>query len=401
MRRRTQRGRWAWFALACTGGVQASGDGLHGDWPTHVVTGDGTDLGVSVLYQYDLNRFSHDGGRFDDAATNRRKYLGFYVRKPGVYDANVQYDFQARQWMDTFVRVRARGAFGVDLGAFRLGYTKTPVGFEGVTSSAATTFIETALPTQAFWEGRRTGLDWTWVRPTYLLNLGYYFVHRDLDGNNPGHTVAARAAWVPLQREGYVLHLGVSASRETPDWHEGTPPSARLRARPEDGLSPVRLVDTGALAYAGRIERRGAEALWIDGPFSAQGEYLSARVSRTGGRSGFEGHGAYLFATWTLTGEAHVYTDGNVADRRYYSRDLRPIRPRHVWGALELALRYSRVDLDDGSILGGRERNWTLGLNWYLGEHLKLQADYVRASGTRRGVRVDPHMLETRAQLVF
>ena len=399
MRRR--RWGWGWVLWAWAGGALAADYDFRGDWPTHVVANDGTDVGVSVLYQYDVNRFTGDGGRFEDAATNRRKYLGWYLRKPGVYDVNVQYDFQARQWVDTFVRVRTKGALGTDLGAFRFGYTKTPVGFEGVTSSAATTFIETALPTQAFWEGRRVGLDWAWLRPTYLVNVGYYFVHQDLDGNNPGHTVAVRAAWVPFRREGHVLHLGVSASRETPDWHEGSPPTARLRARPEDGLSPVRLVDTGALNYADRIDRRGVEALWIEGPFSAQGEYLSATVSRTGGRPGFQGQGAYLFVTWTLTGEARVYTDGNVADRRYNSRDLRSIRPSRAWGALELALRYSRIDLDDGGILGGRERNWTLGLNWYLGEHLKFQADYVKASGTRRGVRVDPDILDLRAQLSF
>ncbi len=401
MRRSMRGGAWAWLALVWTGSAGAAGYDFYGDWPTHVVTGDGTDVGVSVLYQYDVNRFSGDGGRFEDAAAQRRKYLGFYARKPGIYDINVQYDFQARQWVDTFVRIRTRGAFGIDLGAFRFGYTKTPVGFEGVTSSAATTFIETALPTQAFWEGRRAGVDWAWVRPTYLVNVAYGFVHQDLDGNNPGHTVAARVAWMPLQSEGHVLHLGLSASRETPEWRDGTPPAARLRARPEDGLSPIRLVDSGALAYADHIDRRGLEALWIEGPFSAQGEYLWARVSRGGGRAKVQGDGAYLFTTWTLTGEARVYTDGNMADRRYNSRDLRPIRPRHPWGALELALRYSRIDLDDGRVLGGREHNWTLGLNWYLGEHLKFQADYVKASGSRRGVRVDPEILEMRAQLNF
>ncbi|WP_255367334.1 porin [Dyella sp. OK004] len=374
---------------------------FYGNWPTHVVTGDGTDVGISALYQIDLNRFSHDEGRLQDALTNRRKYLGFYVRKQGVYDVNVQYDYQARLWVDAFVRVRSKGLLGTDLGIFRFGYSKTPVGFEGVTSSAATTFIETALPTQAFWEGRRTGLDWAWARPSYLINLGYYFVHKDLDGNNPGHSMAGRVAWVPINQAGHVLHLGLSASRETPEWRSGVSPVARLRARPEDGLSAIRLVDTGSLPFTDHIDRRGVEALWIEGPWSAQGEYLDERIKRDGGRPKVEGHGYYVFATWTLTGESRYYSDGNVADRRYSGRNQAVIRPSQAWGAVELALRYSQIDLDDGAVLGGHEHNWTVGANWYLGEHLKFQANVIRASTERRHVRVDPHIFEMRAQLSF
>lgn len=390
-------------ALAASSSCASASDAydFYGNWPTHVVTGDGTDIGISALYQGDLNRFSHDDGRFQDALTNRRKYLGFYVKKQGVYDLNVQYDYQAKLWVDTYIRVRSKGLLGTDLGSFRFGYSKTPVGFEGVTSSAATTFIETALPTQAFWEGRRTGLDWAWARPSYLINLGYYFVHKDLDGNNPGHSLAGRVAWVPVNQAGHVLHLGLSASRETLEWRNGVAPAARLRARPEDGLSPLRLVDTGTLPYTDHIDRRGVEALWIEGPWSAQGEYLDERVKRDGGRPKVEGHGYYVFATWTLTGESRYYSDGNVADRRYSGRNQAVIRPGQAWGAVELALRYSELDLNDGAVLGGHEHDWTLGANWYLGEHLKFQANYVWASTERRHVRIDPHVFEMRAQLSF
>src|SRR5579859_993292 len=84
----------------------ADGYDFYSNWPTHVTASDGTDFGVAVLYQYDLNRFSNDGGRFDDAQTNRRRYFGLYLRKPGLYDAIVQYDFQAKAWADAFVRFR-------------------------------------------------------------------------------------------------------------------------------------------------------------------------------------------------------------------------------------------------------------------------------------------------------
>ncbi|WP_266181841.1 OprO/OprP family phosphate-selective porin [Dyella humicola] len=376
---------------------------FYSNWPTHITTSDGTDFGLAVLYQYDINRFYNDDGHFEDASTNRRKYLGLFIRKPGLYDAIVQYDFQAKQWVDTFVRVRTSGFLGDDLGNVRLGYSKTPVGFEGVTSSSATTFIETALPTQAVWEGRRAGVDWAWIRPHWVINLGDYFWHKDLDGNNPGQTLAGRVAWVPINKPGHTLHLGVSASKETLDSADDSsvPPSARLRARPEDGLSPVRLVDSGTLSYSKSIERQGFEALWIDGPWSVQGEYLQAQVDRYHNKPDFESSGYYVFTTWTLTGEARYYSDGNVADRRYNGRDLQAIRPTRAWGAVELALRYSELDLNDGAITGGKEHDWTLGANWYIGEHLKVQANYVWAFSDRGNLQVNPRIFEMRAQVYF
>ncbi|WP_430390132.1 OprO/OprP family phosphate-selective porin [Dyella sp. 20L07] len=391
------------FSLAFSFCCHADGYDFYSNWPTHVTASDGTDFGLAVLYQYDLNQFSHDDGRFEDASTNRRKYLGLYVRKPGVYDAIAQYDYQAKQWADAFVRFRSSGVVGKDLGNFRFGYSKTPVGFEGVTSSSATTFIETALPTQAVWEGRRAGVDWAWIRPHFVLNIGDYFWRKDFDGNNPGHTWAGRAAWIPINQPGQVLHLGVSASRETLDWaDEGSvPPSARLRARPEDGLSPVRLVDSGNLTYSKSVDRQGFEALWIDGPWSVQGEYLEAQVERFHGKPDFQTHGFYAFTTWTLTGESRFYSDGNVADRRYNGRDLQAIRPTHAWGAVELAVRYSELDLNDGAITGGKEHDWTAGANWYIGEHLKFQANYVWAFSDRGNLQVNPHIVEMRAQVYF
>lgn len=376
---------------------------FYSNWPTHITTSDGTDFGLAALYQYDINRFSNDDGRFQDSSTNRRKYLGLFIRKPGLYDAIAQYDFQARQWVDTFVRVRTRGFLGDDLGNVRLGYSKTPVGFEGVTSSSATTFVETALPTQAVWEGRRAGVDWAWIRPHWVINLGDYFWHKDFDGNNPGQTLAGRVAWMPINKLGHTLHLGLSASKETLDSsNDGTvPPSARLRARPEAGLTPVRLVDSGNLSYSKSIERQGFEALWIDGPWSVQGEYLQAQVDRYHHKPDFTSSGYYVFTTWTLTGEARYYSDGNVADRRYNGRDLQAIRPTHAWGAVELALRYSELDLNDGAIVGGKEHDWTLGANWYIGEHLKLQANYVWAYSDRGNLQVNPRIFEMRAQVYF
>src|SRR5579875_3528768 len=165
---------------------------------------------------------------------------------------------------------------------------------------------------------------------------------------------------------------------------------ARARARPEVALTPVRLIDTGTLRGVDHIDRAGLEAGWLAGPLLLQSEYLMLRAQRPAAR-GFTSHGGYVFAAWLLTGETHGYRDSGFID---------PV-PVNPCGALELALRFSTLDLDDAGVTGGRERDWTLGLNWYFERHFKLQANYIRAFSNRGNLHLDPRILALRAQLAF
>lgn len=385
-------------SLACAPGASRAYD--MEDWPTHYTFADGTDVGLTAAYRYDIDDFTNDtlangSRRFEDSATNRRKELGLTLKKKGVYDAIVDFEYQGRTWLDTFLRVQSKAVFGRDYGAFRFGYSKTPVGFEGVTSTKADTFLELALPSQAIFEGRRTGIDWALERTTYIVNAGYYW-GQDLLGDNDGTTRAGRVAWTPHKQEGDVVHLGLSASREDRDsTTDGRgilhPPSARLSTPPEAGLTPVRLVDTGSLSNAGRVERGGLEGLWIDGPWSVQGEDLRERVSRYGGKPDFSASGFYVFGSWVITGESRPYAGGNVGN----------IKPKGPWGALEILLRYSELDLNDGTIQGGKEHDWTLGANWYLTQHFKFQANYIWAKSDKGNLSIDPRIFELRTQIYF
>lgn len=383
--------------LACT---FTAADARSADWPTHYTFADGTDLGLTAAYRYDINDFSDDTlsdgtHKFVDSHTNRRKELGITLKKKGVYDAIIAREYEGKTWLDVFLRVQSKALFGSDIGAFRFGYSKTPVGFEGVTGTRATSFLELSLPIQALYEGRRTGIDWTFERSKYIVNVGYYF-GQDLQGDNDGSTLAGRFAWTPIKRDGNVLHLGVSASRENPDatvngLGQTLQPSTRVRSPPEAGLTSVRLVDTGKLSNVDHIDRHGLEGLWIDGAWSLQGEYLDEHISRFGGKPDVSTHGFYAFGSWVVTGESRPYANGNSGN----------IKPKSKAGALELLLRYSELDLDSGTIHGGREHDWTFGTNWYLTDHFKFQGYYVRVWSDKSGLELSPKIIELRAQLMF
>jgi phosphate-selective porin OprO/OprP len=403
--------------LACTAAPDAAAHDFLGDWPVKTRTEAGYEFGFKGLYQYDLNAFSGDTSNpqtgaelFSDANAWRRKEFGAYGKTPWGLDFQLGYDFTvaggtSAGWVDNFVRYTSPAA-----GAFRIGQFKTPVGWdEAGTSSSATTFMERALPVQAASAGRRIGVDWMYAGLPGWILYAAYFNGGDLNGDNDGHGPAARLAWAPVNQQpdgaaadSRVLHLGIAASREQ---REGTtdgrgvytPPSARFRARPEANLRGTRLVDTGALAEPGTIDRLGFEAAWIRGPLLLQAEYLSFGASPAG-RPDFTGTGNYVAGSWVLTGESRPYRNGAIGN-------VRPARPH---GAFELAVRYSAVDLDDGPVRGGRQQDWTLGANWYVGQHLKLQANHVWANSTKAyggstgaDVQIDPRIFEMRAQVSF
>src|SRR5205085_3198060 len=52
-------------------------------------------------------------------------------------------------------------------------------------------------------------------------------------------------------------------------------------------------------------------------------------------------------------------------------------RNQHGLGAWELTYRYSYVDLNSGSVLGGRYSEHTVGVNWYLTPNAKVQFNYM------------------------
>lgn len=373
-------------ALGATLAAPAQAYELLGDWPTKFKTEGGTEFGTRGTIQYDINHFSDDtlpngASRFEDLETWRRKEVYLYARKTGQWELAAGYDFQSHLWVDAYFKL-----FNKTAGDFRLGQIKTPVGFEeGAIGSGSTTFMERALPVQAVNQGRRIGLDWTYENvPGWLLNAAV-FSGGDLNGDNDGTTWAARAVYNPIKSDTSVVHIGFAGSIEERDDEV-----ARIRARPEANLTTIRLIDTGNLSGADQIKRVGIEGAWAQGPFSLQGEFLTIDATRRTARD-YAADGAYLYASWVLTGETRPYKSGAFAN----------VKPKNDYGAVELGLRYSTLDLNDGLIRGGKQHDWTLGVNWYLGQHFKLQANYIRAFSDRGNLALDPKITELRAQIHF
>ena len=114
------------------------------------------------------------------------------------------------------------------------------------------------------------------------------------------------------------------------------------------------------------------EASWRSGPYWLSAEYFGQDVATPVGPD-LQFTGYNLTGSWAVTGEMRPYNR-----RRGLFQPLPIARPVDAdgWGALELAARYSTLDLNDGPVQGGEMDVYSLGVNWWLTPTMQFSMDY-------------------------
>jgi phosphate-selective porin OprO/OprP len=263
------------------------------------------------------------------------------------------------------------------LGRIQVGHFKEPMGLEELTSDRFTTFMERALPVLAFSPARNSGVAFlnTAFDQRLTWAVGGF---RDVGSFGEGfeesseYNTTARLSGLPLWMDDgeTLVHLGASYSHRFRNED-----AVAFAPKPEVNKS-IPLVATGALDTEG-IDVFGQEAALVIGPFSLQGEVYEALVNGEGaGRDDF--WGAYGYASWFVTGERRNYDRKIGAFTRTSPKNPFSIS-KGQWGALELAARFSHVDLNEESVRGGVENDVTAGANWYLFSNLRLMVNWVYA----------------------
>ena len=288
------------------------------------------------------------------------------------------------------------------LGEFLVGRFKVPFGLEELTSSRFVTFQERSLPIEAFAPSRELGfyvgntlLDerMTWAFSVTRVGESTDAVF-DAKGSSKDINVTARLTGLPwfADKGRQLVHLGFAYAFRSFIDEEGDN-LARFRTRPEARIGEdrgLRFVDTDQFgAKSGHLF--GVEGAFVWGPFSLQGEAILA--------TGFDGvglvgedtfdkdeiedatlFGYYVFLSYFLTGEHRPYsTSSGTFDRPRPKRNFL----RGGAGAWEVAVRFSSIDLSDANAFtddardGGKEYNFTFGLNWYLNPNTRVTFNYI------------------------
>ena len=284
-----------------------------------------------------------------------------------------------------------------------LGYLVTPFSLENITTFGNLMFMEPASPVQAFAPGNRMAVqvDGNWRDQRMSYQAGIFAVGQNAslnfgDASDGLARAMGRLTGLPLyEAEGdrfRLLHLGLATSYVFSD-----NATMRYRSRPESHLAPF-LVDTGDIDGRNAIQM-GAEAAYVNGPFTLQGEFIASGVDDliSGDRLFWGGYG---YAGWFLTGDHRAYDKVSGAFSGFVPR--RTFNPfKGGWGALEVGLRYSYLDLRDGPIDGGRMHIVMPGINWYWSRHARLEFNYGWSAVNGGPSPGDLHMFQARLQFSF
>lgn len=278
---------------------------------------------------------------------------------------------------------------GTEATLLTVGKTKQTHVYEMVGDAANLPQMERVL--NPFFVSRSVGAKVSHITADRRSTFAFGVFNDSWAGNgssaNDGTDVTARvthAAWLE-DRGRRLLHLGASVRRADDD--SG---AMRYRGRPESNVIDD-YVDTGSFP-ASHAWHGGVEALWQDGPFSVLGEYVRAWV-----RSPESGNpvldGAYLTASWAITGENRPYDPVAGYARR--------ILPGGTAGAVELVGRVSRVDLDDAGLRGGRFTKTFLGVNWWATNRWRVAGGWGRTWLDRNDTSGVTDALQLRMQWVY
>lgn len=356
---------------------------------------------VGALLQVDAALFAGDDAfdGFSDDIQLRRFRL--YTKGTFFLWVPVYYKFQFGITKDTFYL----NDFYLQLRNLPLiqtvtyGYLKAPFSMERLEGSSNITFMERASPVDAFAPGFKAGLkgSGTQFRDRMTWAIGGFGDGQDADvGDNTDSKfrIVGRLTGLPIAMKDLhynrLLHLGLSYS-----YVNAAGNSVQYRSRPECYIAPY-VVDTGEIP-ANNADLLGVEVAFVINSLSVQGEYIDSWVnSEEGGILQFKG--SYVYVSYFLTGETRLYdkTHGiftGVRPKKNFS--LR----NHTYGGLEIEGRYSRLDLDDGDVQGGRMNILTAGATWYLFPIFKLKFNYQNAKIDNQEGDDRVHIFQTRFEV--
>jgi phosphate-selective porin OprO/OprP len=260
---------------------------------------------------------------------------------------------------------------GWDQVLMTLGIGDPPFSLESVSSSSGLTFMERGMAVDALAERKAAGATFLYRSPRSILNASLVLANVSQDDlREDGQGVVLHYVYSPVESDVDAIHLGGSFSYHVNASEDNT----QFRSRPEVATINDYFVDTGSISGADRVGRLSFEASQVRQRFSWQTEVLSARVLRDDAET-VNFWGAYAFVSWFLTNDSRNY---NLGDGSYGRVDVSTPFLKGGKGAFEVAARASFVDLTDHDVIGGKERNLSLGLNWYLNQRTRLMANVVK-----------------------
>ena len=260
----------------------------------------------------------------------------------------------------------------------KYGNIKIPFSLETYTSSKYITFMERAL-TDSFAFGRKVGgevLLSTKVNNSRINFFASLFSNsiderQDDEVDQPGYSM--RLTYAHKFNKTHLFSVGAGYMKQYMNGED-----VKYNQAAESELIRENYVSTTVKDVDSSV-KTNIEALYINGKYSLQAEYTQATLDAINFKKSKNPSNMlneYTFDAYYVQGSYFVMGSG----RKYKlsNSTIARVRPK-IDGAVELAFRYSHIDLNDRDEEGGSQTDYNYGLNWYYNDEIKLMLNYIVA----------------------
>ncbi|MEM8984944.1 MAG: porin, partial [Pseudomonadota bacterium] len=339
-------------------------------------------------------RLHVDTANYDDSGTAlrngsevRRARLSLSSRYKDDFRFRGDYEFSdiGTGIKNLFVQYR-----GLDRWRLTVGHQIAPFGMEQQQSSNRLDLMERSL-LQALTPAFHLGVGAQYRADRWFARFGVF--DRNLDDAEArrarGKAFTGRIAGTPFRGDQWNTHIGASV-----EYRELDNDSLRFATRPESFVADTRLINTRTIDAAEQLATYGLEATASVGRCRAGGEYIVSHTSRTA-LPNLQFDGFYVQAACVLRGGNYEFRDNR--------GQFRPIQSRDSLGTVEVTTRLSRLDLNDKTVLGGRQTNTSIGVTWVPVESMRFLVNLVDydASPNRNGAIDTGRLWQARLQFTF
>lgn len=299
------------------------------------------------------------------ASEFRRVYLGAQGTIPGGFGYRMEFDFAATnvEITDAYLTYDDKGL------NVTLGQHKPFMSLEDLTSDLDISLMERAAFVQAFGFERRIGISAGITSGNVIANAGVFTDNAaDLsDAGNNSFSTDARIAWGPKFGKTQ-MHLAGSVHYRELNTLSAT--SVRYRARPGTHTTDIRFIATPNMLIDSEFGL-GIEAAAISGPWHVAAEAFRQQPTLVDGRKPTFFGGYAEIGYFFTKGDSRSYKKG-VFGAMKPARSIVDGGP----GAIQMVLRYDRLDMNDAGIMGGSQNGYYAGVSWAPVEYVKFMLNY-------------------------
>lgn len=314
-----------------------------------------------------------------------RAAIKTYVTKDWYGELDVNFADGKLELKDAIIRYEGFSNLELQAGNFKENFS-----LARNTSSRYQQFMERPMAAQALAPSRSLGFnakyqkDWLYASGGIFFQaiedgeIADYVDNNNKDyGRNQGMSYTGKITFQPLYNyKDIALHIGTGFSYREPktDVDPAKYGGSRFSTRNSTSINRKKYLDTGVISdvdydllytfeLAGSYKGLRLEAAYIQNDTHIKSD-APATVDKS--TKNFKGH--YFQGSYLLFGGKQHYD--------YWGGKFSQVERGRKWGDVEVAFRYDYLNLNTKDIYGGSAEAYTLGLNYYVNNNVKLVLNY-------------------------